>query len=254
MNVNGLSVSATSSRSGETNVTGKSSGVSTSHQPDVISGETESKPQSDVSTLARQLADAAVRAEARDASCSRDELAQKAKTLLSQITGPSYQNSRATYDAEVPDTDDPALLERAKQATAFVNGSGSNPFKGLTRDQLSLIIYDDSGTFTANERRAASYESDKREYAWRRLAVMKSEIEWNQGDHKQTEFFEMVLEHYDNLPSIESVQYSDEHRARLQYLIEMDFNFMTGEPGNNGNSYIDLRNNLLSSGPYGDRK
>ncbi|MFP1837487.1 hypothetical protein ACLEDU_17535 [Lonsdalea quercina] len=251
MNVNGVSVSATPLRSSETNATGKNSDVSTSNQP-VISGETESKLQSTVSTLARQLADAAVRAEARDASSSREELAQKAKTLLSQITGPSYQNNRAKYDAEVPDTDDQALLERSKQATAFVNGSGSNPFKGLTRDQLALIIYDDSGTFTTNERRAASYESDEQEYAWRRSAVMKSETEWNQGGYKQTEFFEMVLEHYDNLPSIESVQYSDEHRARLQNLIEMDFNFVTGEPGNNGNSFIDLRNSLLSSGSYSD--
>lgn len=254
MNINSLSGSTVSFRSSETNATEKGSAISTNNQSVIVFNETESQKQSIVSTLARQLADVNVRAETRDASLSHDELAQKAKTLLSQITGPGYQNNRAKYDAEVPDTDDPALLERAKQATAFVNGSGSNPFKGLTGDQLALIIYDDSGTFTANERRAASYESDAQEYAWRRSAVMKSEIEWNQGDYKQTEFFKMVLAHYEEQPLIEQVQYSEEHTSRLQYLIEMDFNFMTGERGNHGNSFINLRNNLLSSGPYGDGK
>ncbi|MFP3449799.1 hypothetical protein SB765_33250, partial [Pseudomonas sp. SIMBA_067] len=35
------------------------------------------------------------------------------------------------------------------------NGVDSNPFKGLVREQLSLIAHDEGGSFTINERRAA---------------------------------------------------------------------------------------------------
>ena len=105
---------------------------------------------STVSNLARQLSEAAVRAETRDTSLSHKELGQKATALLNQITGDSYFANKAQHNAEVPNTDDPELLARAKQATSFVNGSGSNPFKGMSRDQQALITYDDSGTFTTN--------------------------------------------------------------------------------------------------------
>lgn len=71
----------------------------------------------------------------------------------------------------VPNTDDLELLARAKQATSLVNGSGSNPFKGMSRDQLALIAYDDSGTFTVNEQRAAlgKKHTTKRRHGVRRL-------------------------------------------------------------------------------------
>lgn len=113
-----------------------------------------SKPTSQLSTLAQQLSDSALRAEERDASLDRKALGQKADALLQPIVR-DFHLHRAKYDAEVPDTDDPELLERAKQATSFVSGRGSNPFSSLSQDQLALVIYDDSGTFTANERRAA---------------------------------------------------------------------------------------------------
>nr|CUV13337.1 protein of unknown function [Ralstonia solanacearum] len=67
---------------------------------------------------------------ARDASLSRKDLGQKAAALLSQITGGNYFANKAKNDAEVPGTRAPALLARARQAIAFVNGQGSNPFKG----------------------------------------------------------------------------------------------------------------------------
>ncbi|MGO2399265.1 MAG: hypothetical protein ACTH6C_10925 [Halomonas sp.] len=185
-----------------------------------------SKPTSQLSTLAQQLSDSALRAEERDASLDRKALGQRADALLSQITGQGYHNNRARYDAEVPNTDDPELLERAKQATSFVNGRGSNPFSGLSQDQLVLIIYDDSGTFTANERRAAWQEDYDQRQEWKQAVIARGKLEYSQTG-KMTEFFKEVLGNYNELPPIMQAQYPDFYAPRLEHLIEMDFNFMT---------------------------
>ncbi|KPY47973.1 Uncharacterized protein ALO49_01461 [Pseudomonas savastanoi pv. retacarpa] len=83
-----------------------------------------------------------------------------AKNISDKVAGNSYYANRKLHDAEIPDTDDPALLERAMQATSFSNGAGKNPFAGLSQDQLRLIIYDEGGDFTINERNAALITSD----------------------------------------------------------------------------------------------
>ncbi|TFF13449.1 hypothetical protein EXW72_01050 [Pseudomonas sp. BCA14] len=98
---------------------------------------------STVSALARQLSEAATRTD------------QKSTDFLDLITGESYYASKTVHDAEVPSTNEPELLARARQATGFVNGADNNPFKGLARDQLELIVRDEGGSFTINERRAA---------------------------------------------------------------------------------------------------
>ncbi|CAM0553552.1 hypothetical protein EHLJMEHL_03649 [Vreelandella titanicae] len=185
-----------------------------------------SKPSSQLSTLAQQLSDSALRAEERDASLDRKALGQKADALLSQITGQGYHNNRTRYDAEVPNTDDPELLERAKQATSFVNGRGSNPFSGLSQDQLVLIIYDDSGTFTANERRAAWQEDYDQRQEWKQAVIARGKLEYSQTG-KMTDFFKEVLGNYNELPPIMQAQYPDFYAPRLEHLIEMDFNFIT---------------------------
>lgn len=102
---------------------------------------------SSVSILARQLSEAATRAHTRGD--------QSNDVLLGPIVSERYLVNKAQHDAEVPDTDTPELLARARQATGFANGSDTNPFKGLARDQLVLIAHDDGGPFTVNERRAA---------------------------------------------------------------------------------------------------
>ncbi|WP_249975358.1 hypothetical protein, partial [Vreelandella olivaria] len=198
----------------------------TEQSENTTSPSDSSKPASQLSTLAQQLSDSALRAEERDASLDRKALGQKANALLSQITGQGYHNNRARYDAEVPNTDDPELLERAKQATSFNNGRGSNPFSGLSQDQLALIIYDDSGTFTANERRAAWREDYDQREAWNQAVVARGKLEYSQTG-KMTEFFKEVLGNYNDLPPIMQAQYPDFYAPRLEHLIEMDFNFMT---------------------------
>ncbi|WP_175501628.1 hypothetical protein [Pseudomonas sp. NFACC07-1] len=103
------------------------------------------KDTSSLSSLSRQLSESAVRAAARDSSLSRKELGEKASELLSKISGDGYFANKKANDAEVPDTQDPALLARADNATQFVNGTGKNPFAGMSSDQRSLIIYEDTG-------------------------------------------------------------------------------------------------------------
>lgn len=100
-----------------------------------------------VSLLARQLSAAAMRAEMRGGHTSAE--------LLAPITDAKYFAHKTQHDAQIPTTDNPEHLARARQATAFLNGTDSNPFKDLSRGQLSLIAHDDDGGFTLNERRAA---------------------------------------------------------------------------------------------------
>ncbi|WHS58114.1 hypothetical protein [Pseudomonas sp. G2-4] len=184
------------------------------------------KNTSSLSSLSLQLSESAARAAARDSSLSRKELSAKASELLSKISGDRYFANKKTNDAEVPDTQDPGLLARASNATQFVNGSGKNPFAGMSSDQLSLIIYDDSGSFTTNERRAAWSESYDQEYAWRQKVVAHSIAEYNETG-KLTNFFAAALEHYKDLPAIEQAQYPNSYEAKLQGWIALDFNYKT---------------------------
>nr|WP_305518264.1 hypothetical protein [Pseudomonas sp. Q11] len=184
------------------------------------------KDTSSLSSLSRQLSESAVRAATRDSSLSRKELGEKASELLSKISGDGYFANKKANDAEVPDTQDPGLLARADNATQFVNGSGKNPFAGMSSDQLSLIIYDDSGSFTTNERRAAWKESFDQESAWRQKTVANAMAEYN-GTGKLTKFFTAALEHYKDLPAIEQAQYPNSYEAKLQGWIALDFNYNT---------------------------
>ncbi|MFJ5333206.1 hypothetical protein [Pectobacterium versatile] len=223
-------------------VTGNTSNQTTSS---ISSNELTEKNTSNVSSLARQLSDVAVHAEARDSSNSRSKLGSYAHSVIEELVGVSYINSQKIHAEELPDTDDLELLARAKQANDFANGRGTNPFKGLSRDQLALIAYDDSNTFTVNERRAALLESSEQESAWSHWVVLKSKQEWNAGEFKQTEFFKLVLEHYEGLPLIEQVQAPANYESRLKHLIDMDYNFVTGESGKNANPLNNLFDLLL---------
>jgi hypothetical protein len=215
-----------------------SNGFSGSHVSNVTASQNESLTKTQVATesadvdtsrlssLSLQLSESAAREAARDSSLSRKELGAKASELLSKISGDGYFINKKANDAEVPDTQDPVLLARADNATQFVNGSGKNPFAGMSSDQLSLIIYDESGSFTTNERRAAWSESSDQEYAWRQKVVANSIAEYNETG-KLTKFFTAALEHYKDLPAIEQAQYPNSYEAKLQGWIALDFNYKT---------------------------
>lgn len=128
-----------------------------------------------LSATSRQLAQSAIQAEQRDASLTRSQLADEASRLRDQFSGNTYNEAAAVR--EVPDTDDPALLERAKQATEFTQSHGrrgTNPFANLSDDQLTLVMYDDSGSYTTNERRAAYLEQTDRRQDWKKVSWQRA--------------------------------------------------------------------------------
>ena len=227
--------------------------ISSYGQTSKTSKEDEGSSNSDsntltISTLSSQLAASAKRADERDKSLTRTELADKAEHILNTIIGNGYDAKKNINDNEVPNTSDPALLARAKQATAFVNDSSKgghsvqNPFSGLSHEQLSNIIYDDSDTFTVNERQAAWRESYDQEEAWAEKVVAQAMAEYNNSG-KLTKFFTSVLDHFNQLPAIEQAQYPQEYASNLQYRIDLDFNYRTNQAGDNEKtqqSFLDM--------------
>lgn len=192
-----------------------------------------------VSTLAGQLSQASVNAQARDVSLTRQELGNFAQKILNKLEGVNYFANKAIYDAQIPNSDNATLLARAESATKYTNGLGSNPFSGMPRDQLVLITYDDSGTFTTNERRAALEESATQEYAWRQQVVAQGMAEYNSSG-KLTNFFHSALDHFKSLPAVEQSQYPEDYESKLQTWIDTDFNYFTNETeGKKNNSIVE---------------
>ncbi|WP_397450270.1 hypothetical protein [Pseudomonas sp. NA-150] len=174
-----------------------------------------------LSTLSRQLSESAVRADHRDNSMSRNELGEFAKRVKGILIGDLYQANKAKHNREVPDTSDPELLERAKKATDFLTKkfagdyTGENPFAGLSREQLTAIVYDEGGPYTVNERRAAWGASREIEQQWRSKTISDSWVEGATGG-KTPNYFTEVLAHYRSLPLIEQAQYPEDYEAKLQ--------------------------------------
>lgn len=175
------------------------------------------------STLSRQLADSAVRAEHRENTLSRKQLGELAGKLNEQIWGNSYYANKAMHDKEVPNTSDRELLARAKSATDFVNlptkwdQTAKNPFAGLSSDQLTLIAYDDSGSYTVNERQAASYGAYRIEQAWKKkVCDMMMEEYARTGEAETPKVLAELLSYYRALPRIEQAQHPEGYEAGLQ--------------------------------------
>lgn len=223
-------------------------------QLDLSASGTQGNSTQTISTLARQLAASASRAEERDKTLTRSELADKAKSILNHIVGDSYYANKALHDSETPNTSDSELLSRAKQATAFVNdasGGGKsirNPFSGLSREQLSSIIYDESGTYTVNERHAAWRESYDQEEAWRVKVCAQAMDEYNRTG-KMTNFFKSVLDYYNELPPIELAQYPKNYASDLQSKIDLDFNYRTHKAEGKGSDPMSLIEMLFEQSP-----
>ncbi|MFY1666324.1 hypothetical protein [Pseudomonas sp. Pseu.R1] len=191
-----------------------------------------SKEQSDktsISLLARQLSESALRSSKREQELTRDELAAYAKKQLNDFALDGYSFGKHRHDQELPDTDDPEHLARARQATDYVNQAASgdryakNPFAGLSRDQLALIAYDDSGGYTINERHAAWSESHRLKSEWAKGAVTRAQLESAQSGRIPV-FLTEVLNFYRGLPKIEQVQdcYPGDYEAELLEKIRLE--------------------------------
>ncbi|MBI6683620.1 hypothetical protein YA0697_18065 [Pseudomonas viridiflava] len=171
-------------------------------------------------------------------------MSEKARQVTEQLIGRSYDDNKARHDAEVPDSIDPDRLARAKEATRFTNGSGTNPFAGMSREQLSVIAYDEGGDFTVNEKKAAWLESYHQETIWRQKVVAQGSAEYS-STGKLTQFFTSVLDHYKALPAIEQSTYDAGYETRLQAFIDLDFNYWTHTAEGKGGSAQSLLEKFL---------
>ncbi len=142
----------------------------------------DTNPETQVSNLARQLSAAAVRAQDRDATLDPQALSQKAKQALSEL-------SSSTADSQA--------------------------FKGMPRDQLALIAYDDGGEFSVGERALARQEAAEQEQLWRKSATTRALSEYS-ATGNMTGFFSEALTHFKSLPAIEQAQYPAGFATDLQ--------------------------------------
>ena len=194
--------------------------VSASPNKDVDSVSLQ-KP-STLSSLSRQLSESATRAEIRDETLTRVELCAEVRRLRSQLISADYYGKRKLHDNEIPSTEDPELLERARCATEYIervhkrDHSFKSPFSGLSREQLDLIAYDESGPYTVNERCAAYLGVLEMESRWNKSVMRLYALEEAAGSPNQPQFCTEVLAHYRTLPLIEQADYADNYESRLE--------------------------------------
>ena len=140
--------------------------------------------ESVVSELARRLSTAALQAQIRDTTFDPQALGQKAAQIIGELS-----SARGSAD------------------------SGS--FKGMPRDQLALITYDESGTFSLAERASARLETAEQEQLWRQSATTRALSEYNTTG-KMAGFFHEAQTHFNSLPVIEQTQYPSGYASDLQ--------------------------------------
>lgn len=190
----------------------------------------DSQPGIAISSLASRLSRASQGFSDATAGLDRAGLASRVQANIDKILYPLDQTHKAAAALAVPQPSDANSAASAQAATAFVeDNTKPNPFAGLSREQLSAISNDESGTFTINERRAAFSQAYKEEQAWRTKVVAQANQEMNETG-KQTEFFKNVLAHFYELPLTEQVLYPADYAADLDRKIALDFNYLTGRP------------------------
>lgn len=119
-------------------------------------------------------------------------------------------------DAELPPSQEPQRLARARQATESLYGHAANPFAGLGRAELSAIVYDDSGAYTINERYAAANqrtELDQRFWA----PVFQRALESGNWQPVIT----AALVFYVSLSALERTAYPDNYPQLLQQYLDL---------------------------------
>ncbi|MDH0746518.1 hypothetical protein N5D61_09190 [Pseudomonas sp. GD03842] len=195
-------------------------------QPAVDETHRTATDKASFSTLASQLNESAARAAKRDAGMTHEALGQYGRNRIKDFTQETPEANSGTRAMEVPNTTDPELLDRARAASAYVartlagDKSAISPFEKLSREQLNLIAYDDSGSFTLNERRAAWQGVQKMDEAWRKVAIPQGQIEQIRTG-KATRFYNEALSYFKSLPAIErAVDYPKDAQAILESRIK----------------------------------
>ncbi|WP_144424106.1 hypothetical protein [Herbaspirillum hiltneri] len=151
-----------------------------------------------------------------DASLPRSELMAKFEKALRSLP--------RTNIAEVPRSKDPDRLAQALRATHYAWGNGTSPFASLTRNEVVAIYYDDSGSYTKNERMAAVKQLNEIDSNLWNGPTTKAA---NTGDWR--EVTEMGLKMYDEALPIEKMRYPANYKMELQQLLAYD-NAKAGGP------------------------
>lgn len=184
-----------------------------------------------ISTLAARLSKAASSTADRTNGMDYKALNAKAEQNIRSILYPFEGAQKAAMAKQLPEPNDAVSSKSASAATAYLEGKGSNPFAGLSREQLSTITNDDSGSFTVNERRAAHRQAHNEEEAWRMQVIAKAVKEYEDSG-KLTQFFKDSLAHFMELPKMEQALYKENYANDLRDKIKLDFNYFTHAPGN----------------------
>jgi hypothetical protein len=189
------------------------------------------KPSTDkasFSTLANQLNESTARAAKREAQMTHDDLGKYGVGRVNEFLQETKTANSFTRAMEVPNTKDPELLDRARKASEFVSRTiagdkhATSPFDNLSREQLNAVVYDDSGMFTQNERRAAWHVVQKMDDAWQKVAIAEGTIEQVRTG-KASKFYREALSYYQSLPAIEkAVGYPKNAEAVLRDRIKND--------------------------------
>lgn len=197
-------------------------------QPAVDKTQKQAEDKASFSTLASQLNESAARAAKRDAGMTFEELGQYGRNRIKEFTQETPKANSGTRAMEVPKTNDPELLDRARAASAYVtrtlagDKNAISPFEKLSREQLNHIAYDDSGAFTLNERRAAWQGVQKMDDAWRKVAIPQGDLEQIRTG-KASKFYSEALSYFKSLPAIEkAVDYPKDAQAILESRIKDD--------------------------------
>lgn len=186
-----------------------------------------------ISTLAGRLSAASAATSATIRGYDHAALGAWVNDNTTDILYPLDAEHKAAAARQVPQPNDAAAAKSAAAATDYVDRKGPNPFAGLSREQLSAISNDDSGTFTINERRAAFMQAYQEEEAWRTQVVAQAMQEYNTTG-KMTNFFKSVLAHFKTLPQLEQSQYPANYASDLEDKIKLDFNYFNHAAGNGG--------------------
>jgi hypothetical protein len=196
-----------------------------------------------VSSFGSRLSRAAADFEGASAKLNLRQLGDKVRDTIARISYPLTDQNRMEKAREVPEPADAAALSSASAASAYVADlSTPNPFAGRSRDQLSAIVNDESGTFTTNERYAAHRQANEEEQAWRSRAVADAMNEYHRSG-KLTNFFSSALTHFNELPRADQSLSPANYAADLQAKIDLDFNYFTHMPnGLPGKADISLAN------------
>jgi uncharacterized phage infection (PIP) family protein YhgE len=212
-----------------------------------VQGVSSVRPEVNISSLASRLNQAESFSSNTSSGLSRDQLAQKVRGNIEKINYPLTPENKTRMAQEVPQPADAASSASAAAASNYVNNlNGPNPFAGLSREQLSTIANDESGTFTTNEKYAAYRQGYDEEQQWRTKVVAEAMAEYH-STGKLTDFFQSVLDHFKELPDTEKSLYPEDYATDLQEKIDLDFNYFTNMPnGLPGKANVSLAN--LNSG------